>query len=139
PELRAEVGLAPDAEAEEVIEGTAQDLRVAVQLRHRHRPPALLDRHLRRAGQAELLRDDGLGQAEELPRLGNPLTDFSVRLHMARIPAMIGAGRRFCQRARGGVRWADWQRFCCRSWDFGGRPRRDGSILLRPPDGPGMS
>ena len=100
-ELGPEVGLAPDAQAEEVVEGPAQDLGVAVQLRHRHRPAALLDGHLGRARQAELLGDDGLGQAEELPRLGDALTDLGVGLHMARIPDMIGARRKILSTCRG--------------------------------------
>jgi len=82
PELRTEVGLAPDAEAEEVVERPAQDLGIAVELGHRHRAPPLLDGHLGRSGQSQLLGDDGLCQAEELARLRDALTDLGVRLHV---------------------------------------------------------
>ena len=78
-----EVRLAPDAEAQEVVERPAQHLRVAVQLGHRDRTPPLLDGDLGRAGEAELLGHDGLGQAEELPGLGDALADGLVGFHGA--------------------------------------------------------
>ena len=82
PEVGPEVRLAPHPEAEEVVEGPAQDLGVAVQLGHRHGAAALLDGDLGGAGEAELLGHDRLCQSQELPRLCDPLADGLVGLHV---------------------------------------------------------
>ena len=100
PEVGPEVRLAPNAQPEEVVHGPAQDLGVAIQLRHRHRPPALLDRDLRRAREAQLLRDHRLGQAQELPGLGDALADGLIRFHVVRADlslTIIGIWGRYCQ------------------------------------------
>ena len=81
-EVRAEVGLAPDAEAEEVVERAAQHLGVTVELGHGDRPPPLLDGDLGRPREAELLGHDGLGQPEEFPRFRDPLADGLVGFHV---------------------------------------------------------
>src|SRR5439155_22260568 len=95
-----EIGLAPDPEAEEVVHWPAQHLRVAVQLRDRHRPAALLDRDLGRAREAELLGHHRLRQAQELSGLGDALADGLIGFHVAYADfssIMIDTGVGYCQ------------------------------------------